>query len=240
MATIIPGRSYPPTLEQGFSEVQIERYHEQRRERLRPPEDELAIKRLLGVFESATDDELAEGLRWYADARLVCAQMSIEFASVPSAKHAAGIIAALSPRTSWTENIQRAIMLARSGLTHGTRRSIADATAILKGEDPRSVLCDPSRSNYKTRAFFLNMAEPLESAVTVDRHGFAMLYDDRTIGSVLLRPSEALYRWAEEMFAQAAAEKGLLPHDFQAVTWVVWRAGDVRRRRAAENMPTLF
>lgn len=74
-------------------------------------------------------------------------------------------------------------------------------------------------------------------AVTVDRHGLATLFNDREFMGVKQRVDKALYVWSERMFQTTAAGYGLLPADFQAVTWVVWRKNDRSRRLSEMQLP---
>ncbi len=104
----IPGRRKIYTVEHGFSPEQLEAHERQRKAEAQQPEDDVAIQRLLDIYCHATPDEITEGLQWYHAARELCMQMVLDYQGIRSVEQAAGIIAALSPKTEWSDNIRRA------------------------------------------------------------------------------------------------------------------------------------
>lgn len=240
-----------------FTEEQVRRQAQDRKNRILPPSDDLAITRLMKVFDSATDQDIAEGMEWYQTANQVCVELAQSRPTVVrSVVHAAGIVAALSPRLQWKDNIRRAKQLVETGDTHGIRDRVQKAKTIMQGDDPYGVIFAPRTSNWKVRSFFMNIAFPdwphhdsteelpehisSEPAfVTVDRHCWSLLYDDRSIGHVLLRPSPQQYDWARDIFTITAKElEGVLPQQLQAITWVAWRHR--RTLRSEDETPRLF
>jgi hypothetical protein len=55
-------------------------------------------RRILKAYDYATDSQRAEGLQWYADARLFCAEVTRS--SLYSLQQVAYVTAALSPQVS--------------------------------------------------------------------------------------------------------------------------------------------
>lgn len=177
-----------------------------------------ATRRLVRLFADATDDELAYGLTWYVNAHETARTLALE-AGV-STEVAAGVLAALSPRSDWPQNVKRARQLLTTGDTYGLTNGRDKAKAMLAGTDPVDVLSGP-----KTRSFYDNLRDPLNSeAVTIDAHAFdaaaGMVTDDRT-RKVLERKGE--YDRVADMYRSAARHLGVAPHVVQAVVWVVWR-----------------
>jgi hypothetical protein len=177
-----------------------------------------ATRRLIRLFESATDEELAYGLTWYGEAHDEAE--AIAQANDRQLHQVAGVIAALSPRTSWPDNLRKTRQLLETGDTYGLTNGRDKAKRILDGEDPLDVL-----SGNKTRAFYDNLADPVNSTeVTVDAHAY-----DAAIGFVAGdRQRKALERKGEyervaDMFRSAARYLGVAPHVAQAVIWTVWR-----------------
>lgn len=239
----IPGRLVIPeanvSVVGGFSPEQIERFHAAKSERLLCPDDEVSVERLCLLYDHATQQEIQDGLAWYGAARDFSRSLMDQSPRLHSMEHGAGIVAVLSPQESWAGNQKRAIAFVRGQKVGGKSWCLRSAEQILSGADPFRVLhyfqnengeyVNP-RTNYKTQAFYCNIVGRDSQRVTVDRHGWAMLYGDRQIGSVLLRPSKAQYAWAEQMFHCAAAKYGIPTQDFQAVTWLVWRKNDLKHR----------
>ena len=166
------------------------------------------------------------GVYWYYDAydvaNNVCPSDTIR---------GAGILAALSPQTSWSLNQELAFALVRDPDTNpGTITNFYEkARNIYYGAQPAAVL-----RGRKVRSFFHNIAYPDSSYhVTVDRHmidamtrarGFASMKEAK----VLERPG--VYTYAAGVLRSVARDtphpyetRSLLPSELQAVLWVEWR-----------------
>lgn len=177
-----------------------------------------ATRRIMRLFADATDEELAYGLTWYGQAHALACELA-ETHGV-SVDQVAGVIAALSPQTSWDQNIIRARQLLTTGSTYGLGLGIRKAISILAGSAPGDVLGGP-----KTLAFWSNIADPENSqAVTIDRHAY-----DAALGYVAdERERKSLDRKGEyeriaDIYRSAARSLGVAPHVAQAVVWAVWR-----------------
>ncbi len=254
-------RKRPPWKTSGagghFSDQQLETQRQHRLERKVLPDTDVAIERVIRVFRSAPDVDLVAGTEWYRTANSFCVELAVEHPSlVPSAFHAAGIVAALSPQVSWEQNQRLARELVERGSTRSRLERVQTAREIMQGDNPAEKLFDPKRQNRKVRSFFMNIAFPdwpkipddhqlpdhiakLPPHVTLDRHAWSMLFGDRTITDVLVAPTKNQYEWGRCVFVAAAEELGgILPHELQAVTWVVWR--NPKRRIIDPNAPELF
>lgn len=174
------------------------------------------VRNILAVWESATGEQRAEGYAWYRVAHGI-AGMICE----GDARRGAGLLAALSPQTSWWLNVELASDAADSGFASGHfQDACRKARKILAGADPESVL--PMRR--KTGQFFLCIADPSHpTAVCVDRHAH-----DLALGRPLGDRDRGLsahgrYALLADCYRRAGARLGVLPSTVQAVTWVVWR-----------------
>lgn len=251
------GVNMDPAKGHHFTAEQVQRQAEERKARAVPPSTDQAVSRILRVYKNATDREMEDGLAWYQTARQRCVElMESRPHIVKSVLHAAGIIAALSPQLSWEENVKRAMQLVAINDTHGTADRIQKAKHIMQGDNPYDVLFAKGTTNWKVRSFFMNIAFPDWSVdspptdlpayvaeepyfVTLDRHALGMIFDDRNITDVKPRFTRDEYNWARDAFALTAAElDGVLPHQLQAVTWVVWRSR--RPLPTEEEAPRLF
>jgi len=144
-----------------------------------------------------------------------------------------GVIAALSPSTSWDKNVYYAIKLAELtqaeisepdtlynfGVRAMYRLSLKKSLQILSIEQNElqesailKILNAP-----KTSHFFLNGLYPnQETGSTIDSH-MAQIFCPDLKGS--LSPTLAAYRESEKIFNRIAREKGLLSHQLQAMVW---------------------
>lgn len=118
-------------------------------------------RRLSRIYQRTTDDVRKAGAAWYRQARLKAYHMAQ--ATGHTLRTAAGVIAALSPRLSWTANVRAAHMVL-GGLTPSGvfKASLAKAIAIREGMKPLSVLGGP-----KVRAFYRALIGH-DSAAVVD------------------------------------------------------------------------
>jgi hypothetical protein len=173
---------------------------------------------VLRVWEAATPEQRAEGIAWYRHAHGAAASLDPDNPS-----RAAGVIAALSPQTSWARNLERAARAYADGKATGhMRHALAKANAILNGADPLDVLNGP-----KERAFYMLIADPNADVVVVDRHAI-----DIALGQKL--PEKVRNQWrlthanryqrVVDAFTQAARTiGGITPSQLQAATWTAWR-----------------
>lgn len=175
-------------------------------------------RRLVSLYDAATDEQMRYGLEWYSTAHTFCVGLSERYGITLEA--AAGIVAALSPRVEWGLNLRMADELVRTGDTGGIRGNVRKAQRILAGEHPSAVLGGP-----KVRAFYDNVVRPTTSQeVTIDRHAIDAILgevgDDRS-RRVLERAGA--YEQAADIYRRAAALRNVPAHVMQAVCWVAWR-----------------
>jgi hypothetical protein len=176
---------------------------------------------LQAVLDLATEEDWRAGLRWYRDAHEYAVLLSKRYGV--TVEQASGIIAALSPQTGWDEN-KRIADLYISDPTESVHTSDAcgKAARILAGEHPEDVL-----GGNKVRSFYRNIVTPnLAGPVTIDRHAIAILlgcttpeYNVGPYRKVLER--KHVYRIATAFYRDVARRYGLLPHELQAVAWLV-------------------
>lgn len=180
----------------------------------------MSTRNVTKAYRLATDLDLSEGWEWYASAKAYAATLD------DNVSRAAGIIAALSPCSSWTINKSMAAQWYEGRRNVHTAPNVAKAQRIWDGEDPMTVLGGP-----KVRAFYLNiMGIDDKESVTIDRHAM-MVCEGRVISDKELATFFNVRnnrRYAEE-YRRAASilskECGmpLSPAQVQAVTWVWWR-----------------
>jgi hypothetical protein len=177
-----------------------------------------SVARVDGWLSVATAKDLADGLAWYDRARRMAESMADE-SGLPVA-HCAGVIAALSPRVQWAENVKsarRMIEAASRGeaepRTNGTLSNRAKAWRIAKGEHPDDVLSGP-----KVRAFYANIMGDTD-AVTVDVWA-ARAAEGRDWPHA---PVRRRYRLLAESYRRAGKRHGMTGRDVQAAVWTVYR-----------------
>lgn len=194
-------------------------------------------RRIVATYRRATPADMVDGATWYARARALATDLD-----PADPRRAAGVIAALSPRLTWTGNVSAA-RAAYAGLPIPTLKANAlKARAILDGADPLDVL-----GGLKVRAFYACIVDDATDAVCVDMHAHDIavgrVTDDATRGMLArVGAYDAVadaYRSAARIISRETGET-VPAYIVQATTWVTWRrtdwhrhAGNVRRNAHA-------
>ena len=180
-----------------------------------PAEYTPTVENVLKVWYASSAADKLSGLTWYDEAH----ELAIELTG--DANTGAGVIAALSPQTSWPRNVIMAREVAkgiRPTMTNG--RNAAKAAACQNGQTWQTVLGGP-----KTRAFAATIENPSTNQVCIDRHAFDIACgaatDDKTRGTLLSRAG--VYEMVADIYREAALIAGVSPSVMQATTWVAWR-----------------
>jgi hypothetical protein len=211
---------------------------------------------ILKAFGSATLDEIHEGRAWYRSALNLAFELVeqygtrfIEADDTPerAIERAVAVIAVLSPRLSWSKNVELARWIyaeASKAMLNppaawwtrengsvldrfpGLKANGKKAIDILMGVEPEEVVSGP-----KVTAFYHAIANPNDPrGIVIDRHAFDVavgrVMDDRTRGIVLGR--KGAYEQFVRAYERAAAAlqnefPGITPAEVQAITWVAWR-----------------
>ena len=177
---------------------------------------EYYVRNILSVWSIATDDQLANGRSWYR-----VAHETAEMLADGDVEIGAGLLAALSPQTSWWLNVELACDAYDSG--HASRHvgdACGKANKIMAGLPPENVL----PMHRKTGQFYLCILDPADpEPVCIDRHAHDIAvgfpYGDWRRG--LSTPSR--YALLADCYREAGRRVGEIPSVVQAVTWVAWR-----------------
>lgn len=187
------------------------------------------VRNIVNNYSSANINVVREGLSWYADAHNLCENLANKYGT--SASKVAGIIAALSPLTSWERNKEIAELFLkgqRKGLH--TNRMIAKAEAVLacgSWYDIPDIL-----NGDKIRSFFFNIYSPFSSSqkyVTIDRHAISVAYGREINDKDRPQLTKNQYNFISDAYMLAAKEISanlnvlILSFEVQAITWVNFR-----------------
>jgi hypothetical protein len=187
-----------------------------------------ATLKILETYRRATDSQVRRGIEWYADAH------SIALALDPSnVARAAGILAALSPRTFWLVNVKLAARVYAEGFASGClTHSARCADAIFGGAHPLDVLHGP-----KTRAFYATILNPADlTSVVIDRHAMSVaLGRSSTDKDVNALSRKGAYEAYADAYRSAARIAGIAPSTMQAIVWLVWRETEAKNAASARR-----
>lgn len=232
MKTLLPDVT-PTKLRDGYT-LRVRRLKEARR-----PKG--ATRRIVDTYREALfveDDDVAR--LWYYQARSWCEYRAAEYGR--SVEVVAGVLAALSPGTTWEDNkrdtitVLEAAKATRASLhwmdwhelprVRTYKANLRKALRILvDGEYPGNVLrkyAMESRRN-KTWTFWYNIVKPYwRDKVTVDRHAIAVALG-RPATQRERSMSNYKYRCYEAAYLEAARVLKVPAPMVQAVTWEHWR-----------------
>jgi len=178
------------------------------------------------VFRMADHKSLLDGMDWYARANVLANTLD-----PLNPRRAAGVIASLSPLTSWPLNIRYATAVYDGTPFSTLGNSMRAAFRIYNGEDAADVLNGP-----KTRAFFFTIADPSNrEAVTVDRHAIDIAHGkplpnnskERSINKREYAEIAGMYHRAARILSREYG-RDIYAHQVQAVTWIYWRRNVTR------------
>jgi len=184
----------------------------------------LHTRNITAVFRSADAELIAEGVAWYADARLIADALAARH-SLP-VHVTAGVLAALSPLNSWGNNVNLAARMLASGgtLTSGyLKANLAKARRIIAEGNIDAL------GGLKVNNFYRSIISGGADGITIDRHAYCLAFNDRSMTQKVPKLSATRYAEIAERYRRASVilskEYGmpLSPAVVQAVTWVVWR-----------------
>jgi hypothetical protein len=195
-----------------------------------------ATRRITRSFRSATPEQLEQGLKWYPSVWEHAQALSTTFDSTPYA--AAGVIAALSPRSHWATNLAAAASVL-SAVQHSEPvpprvsfpvfRERAWRIALNRSDNPDSPL--QVLSGMKVRSFYSNIIGD-HDAVTVDIWAYRVAVPSSSSSSssstspqsgAKLKLTPRQYLEISDAYRRAARILGATPAATQAVTWGVER-----------------
>lgn len=167
-------------------------------------------RRLVAWWRAADKAARTAGVQWYREARRIARRLARTHGTTVAT--AAGVIAALSPRLTWSYNVIAAdAMLAKVPKVPGVfEASKAKAHRIIAGERPLDVLRGP-----KVRAFYRALMGDRDAAV-VD------VWTARAAG-VQDAPNEREYAQVAQALRMGADEVGVSTSELQAAVWVAIR-----------------
>lgn len=158
---------------------------------------------------------------WYKEANNFCVDLGKKFSI--STFRVVGIVSALSPMKSWSQNKKLAEEFL-NGKRGGTFKSnVAKCEEILKDStkspnDVRKIL-----NGNKTVAFFNNIFNYTDTEnVTIDRHAIEIAVN-YAMEDKLKTLSSHQYEFFKNCYIRASVKLKVRPSMVQSATWVYWR-----------------
>lgn len=193
---------------------------------------------VMAHWHQATDEEKAQGMRWYSDAHLLAHAVAHTYAEGDVGK-VAGVLSAYSPRSAWAANMHNAVRSFKEGraLEKGEGVSImgvhhSAAQKIMDGEDYDTVLKGP-KTNAFAKLIHHGGVDPDTGEhmphVVIDRHALSVaagkrMSEDDAAGFPSSTPH--YYNHVAKTYQDAAKhisdteDTPVAPHQLQAITWL--------------------
>lgn len=170
------------------------------------------------LYSQATTEDIAHGLAWYPRAHRIVVEWSDTYGY--SIATVACVIAAISPQTMWDRNliIANDVLAGRPPSIGGAIRSnIVKAQRIRADRAGQIIPYFPF--GPKVASFAANLAGDY-SMVTVDTHGTQAAVNDV---NATIHLTWTRYATFADAYQRAARSVKVVPADFQAVIWCVWK-----------------
>lgn len=174
------------------------------------------VQNIIDTWGDASAEQRTQGRLWYTNAHDLADMMT-----EGDVRKGAGLLAALSPQTSWPLNVELAQNAYETGRPSGhLGDALAKAAKILAGADPTEVL----PMDRKTGHFYRCILDPADAdAVCIDRHAHDIAVGEEYGARDRGLSAKGRYALIAHCYREAAQRLDELPSAVQAVTWVVWR-----------------
>lgn len=180
---------------------------------------------ILATFRTANADQIAEGKRWYPEARARIAELIADSRLAVDASFTAritAVCAVLSPRITWQSNLEgvrRALKALWTGTSiaptiAGTYHNKEKAWSIATGDAGLELVTGP-----KVSSFYANLMGDYQR-VTID------IWAARAAGvpdTDVTHLDRRRYQYLERAYQTVSAQLGFSPAELQAICWIVVR-----------------
>lgn len=191
------------------------------------------VENIVAIFKLSTPQEIANGVKWYADAQAEALTIAKDF-ELPL-HVVVGVMAALSPNNKWERNVTNTRDLVGAYMNGEDIDSVKVSTyhtmkrkawtileAMPSHEDVLMIL-----NGQKIQSFYSNIMG--EDTCTVDGHAYNIAHGVRlglTSGQITI--GKKLYRELQQAYVEAGAMvrvngRKLKAFEIQAITWVTWK-----------------
>jgi hypothetical protein len=186
---------------------------------------------ILAVLSKADKSTFEVGKFWYNTANQIGVDLINNNVNLAQS---IGVIAALSPLKSWSQNVKLAKEFILNDKRSGhTKLCVGKANKILSLNNPTVEEVVEILRGQKIVNFFLNIYYPNSyDAITIDRHavGIALIGLDKIkITEEECRPTKKQFEFLVYCYKWAAAELDLSAVQLQAITWEHFRKVKVKR-----------
>ena len=173
---------------------------------------------ILKIWDMTDEDERRD---WYLEAYVWANSLSLETGKPLSI--VVGVIAALSPRKRWSENLIIAKNMIETGDCGHIKLFKDKAKLIIECDGTDEAILDILNGN-KISAFYLNIRYPHKANITtIDRHALSIALNTWISEEDYQGMTTKQYQFFVQCYALAAMKEGISPLLMQSATWLKWR-----------------
>ena len=186
------------------------------------------VNNILSAFDRSTYENKVEGFGWYQKAYSHAETMR-HYNGLPTFQNV-GIIAALSPLSSWQRNKETALLYAqgqRKGLH--TNKMMQKCAKIEETRSFDEVLEILNGDKIKSFAYNIQKFGSFCPVTTIDRHAISVAYGKRISDKDRPALTSKQYQFISDAYVDATkiirknTQVNILPQELQAITWVWFR-----------------
>jgi len=186
-------------------------------------------RNILKVYKQCTEEEIAHGMTWYADAKSyaydICDKYELPLHVV------VGVIAALSPTNRWPNpNLRNADDMCRIFTEGGYVEDCKPSTYNTMRDKAWSIL-QSMPHNSSDVAFILRGPKITDffwcilgdDTCVIDGHAWCIANNDRRTLQNVPNIGKMLRQDLQEAYRRAAVKHNMTAYQMQAATWVAWK-----------------
>ncbi len=185
------------------------------------------VSLIYGYLNTATNEEIKDGITWYPDANKIVTDMSI-LHNIDSFKCSA-VLSALSPANKWQQNIKDCNLVLDSFNNNVHYTDIKVSTYHSNKIKAYNILNNTIQLSYngsfKTYSFCQNIAYLNDNYITLDMWMVRALLN-KANHTFTIKQYETLHK----CFKIVSQETGLKVYEIQAVVWVTFRNKFINKR----------
>ncbi len=185
-------------------------------------------RNILKVYKQCTEEEIAHGVTWYADAKSyaydICDKYELPLHIV------VGVIAALSPTNEWYMNLRNADDMCKVFTEGGYVEDCRPSTYNTMRDKAWSIL-QSMPHNSSDVAFILRGPKITDffwcilgdDTCVIDGHAWCIANNDRRTLQNVPNIGKALRQDLQEAYRRAAVKHDMTAYQMQAATWEAWK-----------------
>ena len=185
---------------------------------------------ILAIFQLATPQERAEGMRWYSIAQSIAQDIAVRY-GLPEATVTA-VLTALSPRNRWERNVADCEAICNAFVNGGSAQALEHKACTFKSNKLKAIAALEDNLSTDAAALALLKGPKVsefyrcirgESDVCIDGHAWCIHANERRGLAEVPKITPKMRQAIKSDYLAAAEAVGVTGYQMQAITWLAWR-----------------